>query len=92
MSRRADAGEIAECERLVKQLAGPLRRGEPLVYCTGSLAGRCGPSRGGVTPAERAWCRLRSAAQEAQAAGRVALLQRRAGEVTEYLAVGLEGR
>lgn len=91
MSRRADAGELAECERLAARLA-ELPRGEPLVYCRGSLARLCGAGRTGLDPRERAWRKVRRAAQEAQAAGRVALLQRRAGEVTEYLAVGLEGR
>ena len=96
MSRHAKApagGETAEVDQMAERLAGRLERGKPpLVYCRGSLAELCGLFPGAHKPLQGAWRRVRGAAMAAQEDGRAILVQRRVGDITEYLAVGLEGR
>lgn len=80
--------DAAELERLAQRLSGRLKPGERLVYCRGSLTRLCGEGHVARDAAERAWRKVRAAAQGAEAEGRAILVQRRAGEVVEYLAIG----
>ncbi len=83
--------EEAALDQMAERLRQRMRIGTRLVYATGSLARLCGEYRCARNEIEHAWRRLRATAQEAQAEGRVALMQRRLPDGTsEYLALGLE--